>query len=110
VLSGGQRQRIALARALYGAPRLLVLDEPNANLDSDGEHALGLAVREAKSRGTTIVLISHRPSLLAHADRILFLREGRAEVLGPRTQVLDRLRPRPEPVARPLVQAVEHLA
>ena len=110
VLSGGQRQRIALARALYGAPRLLVLDEPNANLDSEGEQALGVAVRQAKSRGATVVLISHRPSLIAHADRILFLREGRIEMLGPRAQVLDRLRPRPEQVVRPVMQAVEHLA
>ena len=97
-------------RALYGAPRLLVLDEPNANLDSEGEQALGVAVRQAKSRGATVVLISHRPSLIAHADRILFLREGRIEMLGPRAQVLDRLRPRPEQVVRPVMQAVEHLA
>ena len=109
ILSGGQRQRIALARALYGQPQLLVLDEPNANLDSEGEQALGAAVRQAKSRGSTVILISHRPSLIAHADRILVLREGRLEMLGPKAQVLERIRPRPEAVVRP-VHAMEQLA
>jgi PrtD family type I secretion system ABC transporter len=93
VLSGGQRQRVALARALFGEPRLLVLDEPNANLDNEGEEALLQALANAKNAGTTTVLIAHRPSMLVAADRILVLREGRVELIGPRDEVLSRIAP-----------------
>jgi PrtD family type I secretion system ABC transporter len=91
-LSGGQRQRIGLARAVYGNPRLIVLDEPNANLDQVGEAALAGAVNELKRRGAAMVIIGHRPSTLAHADKILVLKNGRTEICGPRDAVLKRLR------------------
>jgi ATP-binding cassette subfamily C exporter for protease/lipase len=82
-LSGGQRQRIGLARALYGNPRLVVLDEPNSNLDEAGDRALLQAVIALKERGTTLVLISHRPRIMAAMDSILIMGEGRALRLEP---------------------------
>lgn len=91
-LSGGQRQRIALARAVYGAPALVVLDEPNANLDDAGEAALGRAVMELKSKGKTVVLITHRPSAIAMADRLVVMADGKVQVQGPRDAVLAHLR------------------
>jgi PrtD family type I secretion system ABC transporter len=91
VLSGGQRQRIGLARALYGAPKLVLLDEPNAHLDAEGEAALAAALAALKQAGTTVVLVSHRPALMRHADTLVVLREGAVEVVGPRDQVLARL-------------------
>jgi PrtD family type I secretion system ABC transporter len=90
-LSGGQRQRIALARALYGKPRVLVLDEPNANLDSEGEHALSEAIQNAKNEGCSVVVISHRPSLLANVDGIAVLKEGVVVKYGERDSVLAEL-------------------
>ena len=90
-LSGGQRQRIALARALYGEPALLVLDEPNSNLDDAGEQSLLEAVRQAKARGCTVVLVSHRSSLLPVIDKLLLLRDGCLAAYGPRDQVLAHL-------------------
>lgn len=90
-LSGGQRQRIALARALYGQPPLLVLDEPNSNLDAAGEQALMAAIREAKALGQAVLLTTHKPSLLQVADRILVLADGAVHAYGPREQVMPGL-------------------
>lgn len=91
-LSDGQRQRIGLARAVLGNPTLIVLDEPNANLDQAGESALAEALRELKSRGATIVMVGHRPSTLSEATKILLLKEGRVKLFGPRDEVLKKLR------------------
>ena len=91
-LSAGQRQHIGLARAFYGDPVLLVLDEPNSNLDSGSEEALGRALLEAKQRGTTIVVVSHRPSTLQASDQLLLLKDGMAELYGPSADVMARMR------------------
>lgn len=90
-LSGGQRQRIALARALYGNPALIVLDEPNSNLDDVGEQALVRAVLQARSEQRTVVLITHRTSIVGIADSLMVLREGVVHMHGPRQQVLQAL-------------------
>jgi PrtD family type I secretion system ABC transporter len=90
-LSPGQRQRVALARALYGEPRLVVLDEPNANQDAEGDEALILALRDLKQAGVTVVAVAHRPSLLVNVDKLLVLRDGVAEMFGPRVEVTARL-------------------
>ncbi len=91
LLSGGQRQRIGLARALYGEPALVVLDEPNANLDDEGEAALVRAVQGIKAKGKTVVLISHRPGIVGVADRLLILQQGAVQASGPRDGVLAAL-------------------
>lgn len=91
LVSGGQRQRLALARALFGDPRLLVLDEPNSNLDPDGERALVSAIQEAKGCGTTIIMIAHRPTVLALADRLMVVRDGMIEMIGEREAIMARL-------------------
>ncbi len=91
MLSGGQRQRIGLARAIYGEPALIVLDEPNANLDETGEAALVKTVQSMKAKGKTVVLITHRPGVLAVADRLLLLQDGRVQAEGPRDAVLAAL-------------------
>ncbi|MCP5268953.1 MAG: type I secretion system permease/ATPase [Zoogloeaceae bacterium] len=90
-LSGGQRQRIGLARAIYGEPRLVILDEPNANLDGEGEAALMQAVAALRRTGVTLIVVSHRPSLLAGMDKLLVLRDGTLELFGPRSEVLAKL-------------------
>lgn len=92
-LSGGQRQRIGLARALYGKPKLIVLDEPNASLDTEGEESLMAAMRRAKAWGATIVIVAHQPRILRPVDKLLLLRDGRSEMFGSRDDVLARLLP-----------------
>ena len=91
-LSGGQRQGIGLARALFGQPKLVVLDEPNSNLDAEGEQALIRMMQKLKSGGTTLVVIAHRPNILGQVDKVMFLRNGRVEAFGPRQEVMQRLR------------------
>lgn len=94
VLSGGQRQCVALARALYGDPALVVLDEPDASLDADANLALQACLRQLRDNGQVVVVISHRPALLGLADRIVELINGRVRVQGPREQVLAEIRAR----------------
>ena len=90
-LSGGQKQRIALARALFGNPSLIVLDEPNSNLDAAGEQSLTETLKRAKQSGITVVVVTLRPALLNTVDRVLILRSGRLEAFGPPNEVLHRL-------------------
>lgn len=91
-LSGGQRQRVGLARAVYGQPGFVVLDEPNANLDEAGDAALAQLIDSRKRRGVTFVVMSHRASVLAVADKVLLLHEGRQQAFGPRDAVMAALR------------------
>nr|WP_249154060.1 type I secretion system permease/ATPase [Bradyrhizobium diazoefficiens] len=97
ILSGGFRQRIGLARAVYGSPSLVVLDEPSSNLDVEGDAALADCIMQLKKRGTTVVIVSHRPATIGVVDKILVLRDGVAEMFGPRGEVMSRLT-RPVPV------------
>jgi PrtD family type I secretion system ABC transporter len=91
VLSGGIRQRVGLARAVYGDPSLVVLDEPSSNLDSDGDASLLACISDLKTRGATVVVISHRPNTLGVVDKLLVLKEGAAELFGPRNEVIGQL-------------------
>ncbi len=91
LLSGGQRQRIALARALYGDPALVVLDEPNASLDAVGEEALSQTIQRMKARGQTVVVIAHRPSAVTQADKVLVLDGGKVAAFGPKAEVFAAL-------------------
>ncbi|WP_060495519.1 MULTISPECIES: type I secretion system permease/ATPase [unclassified Pseudomonas] len=90
-LSGGQRQRIGLARAIYGNPRLIVLDEPNSNLDDVGERALGVALQKLKETGATVFIVSHRPNILTRLDRILVMAGGSISLYGERDRVIAEL-------------------
>ncbi len=101
MLSGGQRQRIGLARAIHGEPVLIVLDEPNANLDDVGEAALNQSVRQLKAKGKTVFLITHRPGAVQLADQLLVLREGRIVMQGPRAAVLAQLQAQAQAAPRP---------
>jgi PrtD family type I secretion system ABC transporter len=98
-LSAGQRQRIGLARALYGDPFLVVLDEPHANLDNEGEAALTQTIMEIKARRAIVVIIANRPSALTACDKVLFLANGVQQALGPRDEVLAKLMRPPAPAA-----------
>lgn len=103
VLSAGQRQRVGLARTLYGDPKVVVLDEPNANLDAEGESALAEAITALKARGTTIVIVSHKPSVLSQADKLMVVRAARIERFGPREEIMSSLSaPSKAPAARPV--------
>ena len=100
VLSGGQRQRIGLARSLYGDPALIILDEPNSNLDREGEDALIAALGAVKAAGTTIILIAHRPNIMDKVDKILVLNRGQQDLFGSRDHVFNELAARIRPVTQ----------
>jgi PrtD family type I secretion system ABC transporter len=101
-LSAGQAQRIALARALYGDPFLVVLDEPNSNLDAEGDEALSRAILGVRARGGIVVVIAHRPSAIASVDLLLVMNQGRGQAFGPKDEVLARTTAREPNVPRPL--------
>jgi ATP-binding cassette subfamily C exporter for protease/lipase len=100
-LSAGQRQRIALARALYGDPALIVLDEPNASLDEAGDLALSRALSDLKARGRTVFVVTHRINLLTQMDTIMVLNDGRIQTMGNRSDIL-KIDPRPRTDPRPV--------
>lgn len=107
-LSAGQRQRIALARALYGEPFLVVLDEPNSNLDEEGERALSAAIMSVRARGGIVVVIAHRSGVLAVCDFVLMMQDGRMIAFGPKEEVLARVS-RPEAARTPIAERVAQL-
>ncbi len=102
-LSGGQRQQVGLARAMFGNPKFIVLDEPNSNLDGDSEAALLRALQELRRRSITVVLVSHRPVLVQGVEKVLLMRDGAVEMFGPRAEVLKKImKPaQPTPIAAP---------
>ncbi len=105
-LSGGQRQRVGLARAIYGTPRLIILDEPNSNLDEVGERALAQAIQQVKATGATIFIITHRTSILAQLDQLLVMSAGTIAMYGPRELVMAELNKQQQAAQQPVVQAV----
>lgn len=108
-LSGGQRQRVGLARALYGLPTLIVLDEPNSNLDEAGEKALLEAIRLVKQHTRTLVLITHKPALLVSADKLLILKAGQIHAFGPATKVMQELQAAARPQTTPALKVAPGL-
>ena len=109
-LSAGQRQRVALARCLFGDPVLFVLDEPNSNLDAEGEAALDRAIRVSMERGAAVVVIAHRPSALASIQQILVLSEGKVAALGPRDEIMRKVLTRPAAGNVQNIQALPNVA
>lgn len=111
-LSGGQRQQVGLARAMFGNPKFIVLDEPNSNLDGDSEAALLGALRELRERGVTVVLVSHRPVLVQGVEKVLLMRDGAVEMFGPRAEVLKKImKPsQPTPIPAPATPAASREA
>ncbi|MEK7792753.1 MAG: ATP-binding cassette domain-containing protein, partial [Pseudomonadota bacterium] len=103
-LSGGQKQRLGLARAMYDDPSLIVLDEPNSNLDDVGEQALLAALIDLRKRGKTIVLITHRTSVISVTNKILLLQDGVAKMFGPTDQVLAALTQQQQQAQQALLQ------
>jgi ATP-binding cassette subfamily C exporter for protease/lipase len=99
MLSGGQRQRVGLARALYGKPVFVVLDEPNSSLDEAGDLALANAIAALKQLGTTFVVMTHRTSVLGVADKMLIMRDGAQQAFGPRDEVLAALQKARQPAS-----------
>ncbi|MGX9115416.1 type I secretion system permease/ATPase [Mesorhizobium sp. BHbsci] len=108
-LSAGQRQRVALARALYGDPFLVILDEPNSNLDSEGEAALTVAIQSVRARGGIAVVVAHRPSALASLDQVLVMANGRIQAFGPKNEILNKIT-RPAGVPLKVVSGLEETA
>src|SRR4051794_9336433 len=107
-LSGGQRQLVGLARAMFGRPKLIILDEPNSNLDGDAEARLIQALERLKEQDTTVVLVSHRSTLVQGVDKVLLLKDGTLEMFGPRAEVLKRLM-NPRPAEVPSMPAAQRL-
>ena len=108
-LSAGQRQRVALARALYGDPFLVILDEPNSNLDAEGEAALTVAIQGVRARGGIAIVVAHRPSALASLDQVLVMANGRIQAFGPKNEILNKIT-RPAGVPLKVVSGLEESA
>jgi len=105
-LSGGQRQRIGLARAVFGEPKLILLDEPNSNLDDQGERALAQALGALKAKGVTVIVITHRPGILNELDNVLLLQGGSLKAFGPRAEVLSALNKQAQPQAKKAIAPI----